>query len=116
MFRLKDANTVLCVKRNPNSMKLETLEVGNPIFSNYSLCSCYIRLCSKCKRLWTNKNIHTFWVSNVSVKMKVKENFKPNIISHNIYLEQIFLRMSSSTTKSESNQQFFVLAVLFSHS
>ena len=104
MSRLKDANTVLCVKRNPSSMKLEALEVGNPIFSNDSLCSCYIGLCSKCKRLWTNKNIHTFWVSNVSVKMKVRENSKPNIIGHNTDLEKIFLRMSSSTTKPESNQ------------
>ena len=77
-------------KKNLKGMKLESLEVDNPIFINDSLCSYYNRLWSKCKRLWTNKYIHTIWVSNGSVKIKVREIFKPNTVSHITDLENIF--------------------------
>ena len=63
-------------------MKLESLEVDNPIFINDSLCSYYKRLCSK--------YIHTFWVSNGSVKIEIRDNSKPNTVSHITDLETIF--------------------------
>ena len=49
-------------------MKLESLEVDNSIFISDSLCSYYKCLWSKCKRLWTNMYIHTFWLSYGSEK------------------------------------------------
>ena len=58
-------------------MKLESLEVDDPIFINDIVCSYYQRLWSKCKRL---KYIQTFWLSNGSVK-KLMENPKPNTIN-----------------------------------
>ena len=70
-------------------MKLESLEVDNSIFISDSLCSYYKRLWSKCKRLWTNMYIHTFWLSYGSEK-KVRENTKPNTITHITDLEKIF--------------------------
>ena len=54
-------------------MKMESQEAHNPIFINGSFRSYYKRLLSKCKRLWTSKYIHTFWVSNGSVKIKVRK-------------------------------------------
>ena len=65
-------------------MKLEPLENDNPIFINDSVCSYYKRLWSKCKRLWINEYIRPFWISNSSVKRKkkIRENSKPDIISH----------------------------------
>ena len=62
-------------------MKLESLEVDDLIFMDDSLCSYYKRLWSKCKRLWTSKYIHNFWVSNGSVSIKIGENSKPNTIN-----------------------------------
>ena len=77
-------------KKNLKGMKLESLEVDSPIFINDSLCSYYKHLWSKCKRLWTKKYIHTFWVSNGSVKIKIRENSKPKTISHTTDLEKVF--------------------------
>ena len=54
--------------KNIKGMKLGPLENDNPTFINDSVCSYYKRLWSTCKRLWTNEYIHTFWVSNGSVK------------------------------------------------
>ena len=34
--------------------------------------------------------MHTFWLSNGSVKMTVRENSKPDITSHSTGLEKLF--------------------------
>ena len=86
-------------------MKLESLEVDNPIFITDSLCSYYKCLKCKCKRLWTNKYVHTFCVSNGSVEIKVRENSNPNTISHITDLEKIFPDSELlKDEESESNQ------------
>ena len=86
-------------------MKLELLEVDNPIIINDGLCSYYKYLWSKCKRLWTNKYMHTFWVLNSSMKIKVRENSKPNTISHITDLENVFPDNELlKDEESESNQ------------
>ena len=61
-------------KKILKGIKLESLEVDNAIFINESLRSYYNCLCSKCKRLYINKYIHLFWVSNGSLKIKISEN------------------------------------------
>ena len=71
-------------------MKLELLEVDNPIFIKDIVCSYHKRLWSKCKRLWTNEYIHTFRVSNGSIKIKIRDICEPNAISHITDLENFF--------------------------
>ena len=86
-------------------MKLELLEVDNPIIINDGLCSYYKYLWSKCKRLSANKYMHTFWVLNSSMKIKVRENSKPNTISHITDLEKVFPDNELlKDGESESNQ------------
>ena len=49
--------------------------------------------------------MHTFWVSNGSVKIKVRENFKLNTISHITDSEKFFSNNELlREKKSESNQ------------
>ena len=49
--------------------------------------------------------MHTLWVSIGSMKIKVRENSKPNIIGHNTDLEKIFPDNELLKEKeSESNQ------------
>ena len=71
-------------------MKLESLEVDNPIFIKDIVFSYYKRLWSKCKRLWTNKYIHTFQVSNGSIKIEIRDICETNTISHITDLEIFF--------------------------
>ena len=86
-------------------MKLESLEVDNTIFINDSLCNYYKRLLSKCKRLWTNKYIHSFCASNGFVEKIITENSKSNTISHIINLGKFFPENEVlKDEKSESNQ------------
>ena len=81
--------SVAC-KKPLKSMKLESIEVDYSIFISDSLYSYYKRLWSKCDTFWANKYIHAFWVLNVSVKIKVRENSKPNTICHITDLENFF--------------------------
>ena len=49
--------------------------------------------------------MHTFWVSNGSVKIKVRENFKLNTISHITDSEKVFPNNELlREMESESNQ------------
>ena len=74
------------------------------------------RLWSKYIKLWTNKYIHNFWVSNGSTKIKWRENSKPNAISHHTSLENLLPDNELfKDGKFESNQLLFVLAVLFKY-
>ena len=59
------------------------LTQGLLVFTNQSLCSYYKPICSNyilimflslCKRLHLKKLIHSFWVSNGNVSLKVREN------------------------------------------
>ena len=50
------------------------LPQGSLVFVNQSLCSYYKYLSSLCKRLHSKKLIHSFWVSNGNVNLKVCEN------------------------------------------
>ena len=44
----------------------------------------------KYKKLWSNKFIHTFWVSSESIKLKRADNDRVYTITHNNDLEELF--------------------------
>ena len=62
--RRKDANLIRKNKSKLKGMNLCSIGVNNPVFINDSLCSYSKILWQKCKKLWSNKYIHAFWVSN----------------------------------------------------
>ena len=47
---------------------------NTPIFVNQSLCSYYKFLWSKCKRLWLNKVMESFWLSKGSCRIRLVDN------------------------------------------
>ena len=61
----------------------------------------------------TNKYIHTFWMSNGSVKIKVRENSKPNTISLITSLEEIFPdnELLTKFNKSLGSSKFYIIAL-----
>ena len=58
------------------------LPQGSLVFINQSLRSYYKYLWSICKRLHSKKRIHSFWVSNGNVNLRVRENTPVLLVSH----------------------------------
>ena len=77
LFKRKDADKVLEVKKELKSLKFESMTINNPIFINDSLCTYYNELRAKCKWVWMNKIIRSFCVSYELIKMKVFEISTP---------------------------------------
>ena len=71
-------------------MNLSSIGITAPVYMNDSLCSYYKVLWQKCKKLWSRKFIHTFWVSNGSIKLKIADNDRVYTITHNNDLEELF--------------------------
>ena len=68
--RRKDATKIQSSKRKLKDMDLTSTGINNLVYINYSLCTYYKKLWRKCKSLLTNKLIHSFWVTNGSIKLK----------------------------------------------
>ena len=83
--RRKNANLI---RKNKNKLKgmkkknLCSIGVNNPVFINDSLCSYYKMLWRKCKKLWSNKYIHDFWVSNGILRLKLTASGLVHAITH----------------------------------
>ena len=63
-------------------MKQVDLPEGTQIFVNQSLYPYYILLWSKNKRLRSLGKIHSFFMSNSTIKIKLQENSNPEPITH----------------------------------
>ena len=48
------------------------------------------KLCSKCEKLWSNKFIFGYWVSNGSIKIRISEFSPVKVISDIVDLEKLF--------------------------
>ena len=79
----KDASKVLLNKKKLKNVDPETVNLpyGTKIYINESLCTYYKKLWFKCKKLWDAKHILSFWVSNASIRVKLK-NEAVSIITH----------------------------------
>ena len=86
----KDASKIRSSKRKLKDMDLTSIDIKNPVYINDSLCTCYKMLWRKCKSLLTNKLIHSFWVTNGSIRLRTVENGRTNVITHLSDLEGLF--------------------------
>ena len=86
------------------------LPQGSLVFVNQSLCSYYKYLWSLCKRLHSKKLIHSFWVSNGNVNLKVRENTPVLLVSHVSDLEKHF---NIKGLVGDSEDEFFSYLVVF---
>ena len=88
--RRKDANLIRKNKNKLKGMNLCSIGVNNPVFINDSLCSYYKMLWRKCKKLWSNKYIHAFWVSNGILRLKLTVSGRVYVITHSQDLDELF--------------------------
>ena len=86
----KDARKVLVNKKKLKSINLSKIGLTGKIYINESLCSYYKKLWYLCKKLWINKHIASFWTSNGAVRLRVTDEGKVNLISHEEDLSDLF--------------------------
>ena len=90
LSKRKDVCNILQRKKKLKSVDIAKvgLPQGSLVFINQSLCSYYKYLWSFCKRLHSKKLIHSFWVSNGNINLKVGENTPVLLLSHVSVLEK----------------------------
>ena len=86
----KGASKIRSSKRKLKDMDLTSIGINNPVYINDSLCTYYKMLWRKCKSLRMNKLIHSFWVTNGSIRLRTVENGRTNVITHLSDLEKLF--------------------------
>ena len=86
----KDANSIRKVKKSLKGTNLSSIGVRSPVHINDSLCKYYKMLWRKCKKLCVNKFIHSFWLSNGSIRLKLCDNERSYIRTHINDLEELF--------------------------
>ena len=92
LSRRKNCLQMLSVKKDLQKLDMEELDLpaGTKIFINQSLCSYYKVLWSKSERLRDLNEIHSFYISNNGIKIRIHKNSKPIIITHVADLEKHF--------------------------
>ena len=89
--KFKDMVRIMNKKESLKNAKLDGtgLPRSTSLFINPSLCSYYKYLWSKCKALWSDKLISSFWVSNGSLGIKLGDDTVKSV-SHKDDLKALF--------------------------
>ena len=84
LSKRKNAHTILRNKKKLKDIDSKNLglDAGSRIYINESLCGMYRGLWVKCKMLHNAKHIHSFYTSNGSIRVKVREQGKVSYIFH----------------------------------
>ena len=90
LTKRKDADRIRKNKKKLKGTDLSSLNIRGPVYINDSLCRYYKSLWSKCKRLRDGNFIHSFWVTNGSIRIKVNESSEMQVITHICDLEEHF--------------------------
>ena len=88
--RRNDGNLIRKNKNKLKGMNLCSIGIHNPVFINDRLCSYYKMLWRKCKKLWSSKFIHTFWIFNGTLRLKLTESSCVHIITDSQHLDELF--------------------------
>ena len=79
----KDCQQLMKVKKDSSKLNLTDIDLGKTkIFINKTLCPYYKLLWSKSKKLHAMKQIHSYYVSNDTVKVKLEQTSRPFSITH----------------------------------
>ena len=83
-----------------SKLNFSDIDLGNTkIFINQSLRPYYKLLWSKCKRLHAIKQIHSYYVSNGTLKIKLEENSRTISITHETDFDNHFPGIDLSPPK-----------------
>ena len=106
----KNANRLRKVKKNVKDMDLPSICIRSLVYINDSLCKYCKMLWRKWKKLSVNKFIHSFWVSNGSIRLKLSDNGRLDMITHIHDLEELF---PGNEFRDEEQVVYFQLCFIF---
>ena len=88
----KDCQQIFSVKKDLSKLDMKEVDLpeGTQIFVNQSLCPYYKSLWSKSKKLRSLGKIHSFFISNSTIKIKLQENSNPESITHSSEFDKFF--------------------------
>ena len=91
MSRRKDTDKIQRAKKKLKGLNLSSIGINSTVYINDSLFRYYKNLWVKCKKMWLNKfNVHGFWTSNGSIRLKLAETGNVRVITHDADLEEFF--------------------------
>ena len=92
LSRRKDVQTILANKKKLKDVDSSKFGFNNKtkLYINESLCGMYRGLWSKCKKLFKGGDVFSFWTSNGTVKIKIKEGGVGHPILHDADLQELF--------------------------
>ena len=98
LSKRKDVSIILQLKEKLKSVGITNvgLPQGYLVFINQCLCFYHKYLWPLCERLHSKKMIHSFWISNANVSLKVRENTPVMLATHVSDLEKHFLCLCTS--------------------
>ena len=84
LSKRKDVSIILQLKEKLKSVGITNvgLPQGYLVFINQCLCFYHKYLWPLCERLHSKKMIHSFWISNANVSLKVRENTPVMLVTH----------------------------------
>ena len=65
-------------------MNFSSLGVNSTVYINDGLCT-YYKMWGECRKLLLNKYIHSFWVTNSTIKLKTIENRRVYAVTETIW-------------------------------
>ena len=88
--RRKDCYATLKVRKEISNMKFDDINIHAKIYVNQSLCQYYKTLRWRCKKLWENDLIHSFWVYNSKIFIRINADGNMFEISHDNDIIDLF--------------------------
>ena len=79
------------LKKGLKGMNLSSPGINSAVYISDSLCTYYKILWGKFSKLLLNKYIHSFWVTNGTIKLKTIENRQVFAVTHRNDLVDLFL-------------------------
>ena len=101
-LRKKDCQQILSVKKDIQKVNATDLDLPNTtikFYLNESLCPSYGMLWSKSKTFFTLGKIHSYFISNGSVKIRLQEKGPSIPITHTADFEKYFPGMDLSAPR-----------------
>ena len=101
--RRKDCYATLKVRKEISNMKFNDINIHEKIYVNQSLCPYYKTLRWRCKKMWENELIHSFWVYNSKIFIRINANGDMFEISHENDIIDLFPDIDLTEICAEQN-------------
>ena len=91
-------------------MNLSSLGIDSAVYINDGLCTYQKMFQGKCRKFLSDKYIHSFWMTNGTIKLKTVENGRVYAVTHQNDLMELFPDNDVSADQVQVARLFFFLS------